>query len=105
MRHKTQRRERVATHEARHTRYVHMLDKITFVAGILGPFTVLPQIYQIFSTHDATGVSLTAWILLTIVTAPWVFYGIAHRDRSIIASFILWEIANAAVVLGVLLYG
>ena len=106
MRHKTRRREGVALHHApRRTAYVHALDEITFVAGIVGPFTVLPQIYEIFSTHDASGVSLTAWVLLTIVTAPWVFYGFAHRDRSIIASFILWEVANLLVVVGVLMYG
>lgn len=85
--------------------YVRFLDKVTLVAGIIGPFTVLPQVIEIFSSRDATGVSLTTWVLITIVTLPWVFYGFAHRDRSIVISFILWEVVNMLVVIGVLLYG
>lgn len=84
--------------------YVIFLDRLTFIAGIIGPFTVLPQIYSIFATHSATGVSLTTWLLIFIVTFPWVLYGFAHKDKSIIVSFILWEVVNLGVVVGVLLY-
>jgi|ERR1019366_6122532 uncharacterized protein with PQ loop repeat len=98
-RHKSRR------HTAANTPYLVLLDKITFVAGVVGPFTVLPQIYGIFSTHSATGVSLMTWALIFIVTLPWIFYGVAHREKSIIVSFILWEVANLLVVIGVLLYG
>lgn len=81
------------------------LDKLTFVAGVIGPFTVLPQIYGIFHGHSATGVSLVTWLLIFVVTMPWIFYGMAHKDKSIMVSFTLWEIANLTVVVGVLLYG
>lgn len=87
-----------------HSPYIVFLDKLTFIVGVIGPFTVLPQIYSIFSTHSATGVSLATWTLIFIVTFPWVLYGIAHKEKSIIVSFILWEVANFLVVLGVLLY-
>lgn len=86
------------------TPYIDFLDRLTFVAGIIGPFTVLPQIYSIFSTHSAQGVSLMTWTLIFVVTFPWILYGIAHKDKSIIVSFILWEVVNLAVVVGVLLY-
>ena len=85
--------------------YVVFLDKLTFIVGIIGPFTVLPQIYSIFSTHSATGVSLMTWVLIFVVTFPWILYGIAHKEKSIIVSFILWEVVNLMVVIGVLLYG
>lgn len=87
------------------TPYTIFLDKLTFAAGVIGPFTVLPQIYSIFSTHSAMGVSLATWVLIFVVTLPWVFYGIAHEDKSIIVSFTLWEIVNLTVVVGVLIYG
>jgi len=91
---------------SRHNRstYLVFLDKLTFVAGTIGPFTVLPQIYTIFSTHSAKGVSLATWSLIFIVTFPWILYGLAHKDKSIIVSFILWEVVNLTVVAGVLLY-
>jgi uncharacterized protein with PQ loop repeat len=88
----------------RRTGYLTFLDKTTFVAGIIGPFTVLPQIYSIFSSRSAQGVSLATWVLIFFVTLPWILYGVAHRDKSIIVSFTLWEVVNLAVVAGVLIY-
>jgi len=84
--------------------YLVFLDKLTFVAGVVGPFTVLPQIYSIFSSHSAAGVSLATWLLIFIVTFPWILYGTAHKDKSIMVSFTLWEVVNLTVVIGVLLY-
>ena len=86
------------------TKYIIFLDKLTFIAGVIGPFTVLPQIYSIFATKSSTGVSLETWSLIFIVTFPWILYGIAHKDKSIIVSFTLWEVVNLAVVIGVLMY-
>jgi MtN3 and saliva related transmembrane protein len=84
--------------------YVTFLDKLTFVAGVVGPFTVLPQIYSIFHSHSAAGVSMITWLLIFIVTFPWILYGVAHKDKSIIVSFSLWEVVNMTVVVGVLMY-
>ncbi len=91
-------------HKEEQTSYKNFLDKLTFVAGVIGPFTVLPQIYSIFHTHSAEGVSLLTWLLIFVVTFPWILYGIAHKDKSIIVSFTLWEVVNLTVVIGVLLY-
>jgi uncharacterized protein with PQ loop repeat len=103
MRHKSERQR--AVKRKKDTPYVVFLDKLTFVAGVVGPFTVLPQTYSIFSSHSAKGVSLATWALIFTVTLPWVFYGLAHKDKSIIVSFTLWEIVNLSVVVGVLIYG
>jgi uncharacterized protein with PQ loop repeat len=103
MRHKQERLTGLKKH-VKVTPYIGFLDRLTFVAGVIGPFTVLPQIYSIFSTHSAQGVSLITWALIFIVTFPWILYGVAHKDKSIIVSFILWEVVNLAVVIGVLMY-
>jgi uncharacterized protein with PQ loop repeat len=103
MRHKSERRRKLKPQ--RKSAYITFLDKLTFVAGVIGPFTVLPQIYSIFSTRSAAGVSLVTWTLIFVVTFPWILYGMAHKDKSIIVSFFLWEVANLTVVIGVLLYG
>lgn len=90
--------------KTRKTPYTVFLDKITLVIGIIGPFVVVPQIYSIFSSHSAAGVSLFTWILMVVVNFPWVLYGLAHKDKSILISFSLWEVMNLLVVIGVLLY-
>lgn len=103
LRHKYERRQGIKKQPK--SRYVVFLDKLTFIVGVIGPFTVLPQIYTIFSTKSAVGVSLATWLLIFIVTFPWILYGMAHKEKSIIVSFILWEVVNLTVVIGVLLYG
>ena len=103
MRHKYERQNGLI--RTRKSSYIMLLDKVTLVVGIIGPFTVLPQIISIFSTKSATGVSFATWVLIFIVTFPWILYGIAHKEKSIIISFILWELVNLGVVIGVLMYG
>lgn len=103
LKHKSERQKGRSRRE-RLTPYQRFLDKLTLAAGIVGPFTVVPQTYSIFSTRSAVDVSLMTWLLIFIMTLPWVFYGLAHRDKTIIISFTMWEIANFSVVLGVLLY-
>jgi uncharacterized protein with PQ loop repeat len=102
LRHKYERRQ--AGKKQPKSTYLIFLDKLTFVVGVIGPFTVLPQIYSIFSTKSATGVSVVTWALIFIVTFPWILYGLAHKDKSIIVSFTLWEVVNLTVVIGALLY-
>lgn len=103
MRHKLERKQKLKPQ--RKTPYIVFLDKLTFVAGVVGPFTVLPQTYSIFHTKSAAGVSLMTWVLIFVVTFPWILYGMAHKDKNIIISFFLWEVVNLSVVVGVLLYG
>jgi uncharacterized protein with PQ loop repeat len=102
MRHKHEHSPAHRKHKT--TKYTVFLDKLTFVVGVIGPFTVLPQIYTIFHTHSAVGVSMATWLLIFIVTFPWILYGLAHNDKSIIVSFTLWEVVNLAVVVGVIIY-
>ena len=102
LRHKHERAKAHRQHKV--TPYLAFLDKLTFAVGVIGPFTVLPQIYTIFKTHSTQGVSLATWALIFIATFPWILYGVAHKDKSIIVSFTLWEIVNLTVVLGILMY-
>jgi uncharacterized protein with PQ loop repeat len=103
LRHKYERQQGLKQQQK--SSYIVFLDKLTFIVGVIGPFTVLPQIYSIYTTRSAAGVSLATWSLIFIVTFPWILYGMAHKEKSIIVSFILWEVVNLLVVIGVLLYG
>lgn len=102
--HQTAKRKQTAKKQPA-SRYHAALNKLTFFAGIAAPLTILPQIYNTYTTQSAAGLSLASWVLITIVTFPWILYGIAHRDKTILASFTLWEIVNITMVFGILLYG
>lgn len=80
------------------------LDRVTMVAGILGPVMVTPQIYAIYSTHVATGVSALSWFSFALLDVPFIAYGMLHEDRPIVTTYTLFCIANMAVAIGAILY-
>ena len=83
---------------------VSFLDRLTVLVGVVGPLTTLPQIIQIFSTHDATGVSGLSWSMFALFDIPFIFYGLVHKDKVIITTYLCWFVANFTVVLGAVLY-
>ncbi len=85
--------------------WIRLLDRVTVAAGIIGPLMVLPQIVKIYSTHSAAGVSALSWLAFTLVDIPFIAYGIVHKDKPIISTYICWFIANAIVAVGAVLYG
>lgn len=85
--------------------YLRLLDKIVFAVGIVGPIFTIPQLWLIFIGHDAHGVSALSWGAYAVLDLPWLLYGIAHRERPIIFTYLIWLILNTVVCVGALLYG
>lgn len=81
-----------------------ILDIIVYIAGILGPFMTLPQIWKIYIEQNAAGVSLLSWISYTIIAGIWVWYGLVHKEKPILISNLIWIFMDFAVVFGILLY-
>jgi uncharacterized protein with PQ loop repeat len=80
------------------------LDRFVLLVGVLGPIMTLPQIWLIFSTKDAGGVSALAFGTWALFDIPWMLYGIAHREPPIVATYTLWLVGNGLVCLGAILY-
>lgn len=85
-------------------RWILTLDRITLVAGIIGPITVIPQIFDIYYRHNATGVSIASWLAPGILDIAFLFYGIVHKDKPITVTYTLWLLANFAVAIGAIIY-
>lgn len=83
---------------------VQLLDHIAIAAGIIGPIMTLPQVYQIFALQNAAGVSAVSWGAFAILDIPFILYGVVHRDRLIIVTYILWIVMNTAVAAGAIIY-
>jgi len=106
--HHFHRRKRI---HQKHETYPHphkwkrFLDKIIYAVGVAGPIITIPQIIQIWVHHHAEGVSIISWTGYTVFAVIWLFYGIAHKEKPIIVTYIAVIIANCMVTLGVILYG
>jgi uncharacterized protein with PQ loop repeat len=81
------------------------IDWLMWFMGITGPLSTIPQIYTIFANESASNVSFLSWFLYVIASVVGLLYGVVHRLKPLIVSYILWTIANAAVAVGVLIYG
>ena len=86
-------------------RWTRLLDMCVYVAGVLGPLFTFPQIYIIFSTRQAGGVSILSWGTYALLDTVWILYGVVHKERAIVVTYILWCLANLLVALGAIMYG
>ena len=88
-------------HPEKHKRFV---DKIIYVIGVIGPVMTLPQILKIFILKDAAGVSAVSWLAYAIVSLFWIYYGILHKEKPIIITYVLWFVMNSLVAIGAFMY-
>ena len=88
-----------------HTMWLRALDIVVYIAGIVGPLATIPQVLQIYTTHNAAGVSFITWGAYALFDIPWIIYAFVHREPPLIVCYVLWFLFNSAVAIGVLLYG
>lgn len=79
-------------------------DYLMYGVAIFSPVALLPQVFHLFKTQDASGLSLPTWILLGCLNILWLMYGIIHRETPLIISNILFTALYIAVVGGIVLY-
>lgn len=85
-------------------RWKQILDKIIYAAGIAGPIITIPQIITIWHHHNAEGVSLFSWTGYLVLSAIWLVYGIAHKEKPLIVMYSTNIIVQLFVVIGIMLY-
>jgi len=82
-----------------------VVRKLGYMVGLVGPFTALPQVLNIWTCHQAGGISLWSSVGVSVIATFWLAYGIILRDGPIVISSLLWVILDSAIVSGVLRYG
>ncbi len=80
------------------------IDALCYAGSVFMPLTATPQIYQLYVTQNAGGLSIAMWILYSIGVIPFLLFGIIHKEKQLIILNILWLIANSLMIIGILLY-
>lgn len=75
------------------------------VAAILHPLMGIPQIAKIYSTHDASGLSIVTWVAWLTFGLIFMAYGIAHKLRPYILLQTLWLAVDVSIIIGIIIYG
>ena len=84
---------------------IRRLDQIVMVVSFIYPLTAIPQILKIWSTQDASGISLITWSLWLVLAMPMLAYGIAHKTKPLIFMYSLWIIMHAIIILSAIKFG
>lgn len=85
--------------------FKHFVDKLVYFVGIVGPLMLGPQVYKIWSTKDASSISLLSFSVFILVNITWFTYGFVHKEKALVMTYTLWAIMNSLVVIGTILYG
>ena len=100
-------RKRIYTHVSPYphpTYWKRILDYLMYVVAIGSPLALLPQIFQIYGTRDAGGVSLMSFTLFAALNALWTVYAMTHRDLPLTIASAIFAALDVVIVVGILLY-
>jgi uncharacterized protein with PQ loop repeat len=81
------------------------LERILRAFSVLTMLMTVPQVLTIWVGGNAGGVSLISWISYLLSACLWFVYGLQKRDKTIYLACIGWIVLDAAVVVGVIVYG
>lgn len=87
------------------TKHAKLVDRLIYFAAIVEPLFSLPQAYQIYHSRSAASVSILSWLGFEVMTLIWLWYGIVHREKTILIYQGLFFIIDGSVVIGAFLYG
>lgn len=79
-------------------------DRLTYVTGILLPILTIPQAYTILISKETEGVSLLTWTFYLFASALFAVYGVIHKEKLLMFTYIPFTIVETAIVIGLLLY-
>lgn len=78
------------------------LDLLIYVAAFVGPLALLPQVFNLYATHQTAGLFLPTWAMLGVLNGIWIWYGRVHRARPIVITNTALMLLNFSVALGIL---
>jgi len=83
---------------------IKFFDRFIEVLGILNVAATLPQALVIWTEQSAAGVSSISWGYYTVFSAALLIYGLVHRAKPIIITYIGSTILYFVIFVGSLVY-
>lgn len=82
----------------------HRIDLLADANALVSGFVLYPQLFKLLTTHDASGLAPTTFLLITVTNIIWVFYGIHRKSLPVIISSALSAFAALAVLVLILIF-
>ncbi len=79
-----------------------ILEFLIYGVGLLGTVAALPQAYRIWFLKDVAGLSLFSWISLALFAPFWILYGLLHKKKSLVMTYVVWFMISLVIILGII---
>lgn len=95
-----------------HSHYFHLtkkkekllINRICSVFAVFMPLTTLPQIIMLYTTQNASGLSLLMWVLYSIGVIPFLLFGIIYHHSQLVVLNTLWLLVQIIMIVGIVIY-
>ncbi len=84
---------------------IRLLDSICLGTAVVMPLTAIPQIIKLWTTRDASGLSILMWIFMFMLCIPLIIYGVVHKEKVITVMNIMWAAVDIVVIIGIIIFG
>jgi len=78
------------------------LDKLTTIVGVCMPIVTIPQLYTVLTADNLHGVSLITWSFYMIQAGIFAVFGVKHKEKPLVVTYIPLFIIELGIVLGLL---
>ena len=82
-----------------------VFDRLLYALSIVTIVMTIPQAFSIWRNRAAEGVSVFTWGTYLVSACVWLVHGIRQRDPAIYFACIGWILLDAAIVVGVVVFG
>lgn len=82
-----------------------ILNFVITIVATASPLITIPQLFDIYTRRDATGVSSATWLMYIFTASIWFYYGVIHKEKAIIINGVLGIFLGASIFFGTLIYG
>jgi uncharacterized protein with PQ loop repeat len=83
---------------------VTLREDAMYVLALVGPVMTIPQVYQIWTSKDASGLAPMTWVTYLCLSVFWLYHALKVRDKLLIVNNVLNIFVNIFIVTGIFLY-
>jgi uncharacterized protein with PQ loop repeat len=80
------------------------LDRWALIIGTIQPLMTIPQIWSVYSAHDASQISVITWMSYNIASIVLLLYGLKHKLLPIVVAQTLWLIVQTILVIATIIF-
>ncbi len=92
-------------HKRKHKKQeVTSLDKLMYFVCFAYPFTAIPQLYKIYTSHNVTSLSLLTWVLYVFFGLVFLAYAVSKKLKPLIIEGALWVVVYVLMVIAIIIY-